>query len=77
MRIELPARVDKCRMCGREARDASGQWFVIKAHSLYFPFGWLPWGRLQDIGMVSLTMAWLLCENHAASNHTIHVIDGR
>ena len=78
MKLYLPAKVDKCAMCGAEAHDASGQWYIIRENSLYFPLGWVPWPWFQDIGMFSVTRAHIICRDHGAkgSLHTIHEIDG-
>jgi len=79
MRFEFKAKVGRCPMpgCPAVASDSSGQWYIIKEHSLYFPLGWLPWGSLQDVGMFSVIRAHIICSRHGATNnHTIHVIDG-
>lgn len=75
--INLKAKVSRCAMCGAEAHDASGQWYIIKEHSLLFPLGWLPWPRFQDVGMWSLIRAHIICYQHGAKDrNTIHIIDG-
>ena len=75
--IKFRAKVDKCAMCQRLAGDASGRWYIIKEHSIYFPLGWLPWPRFQDVGLFSVIRAHIICFRHGATNnHTIHVIDG-
>lgn len=77
MRINLKAKVDACAMCGDEAYDSSGQWYIVKEHSLFFPLGWLPWDVLQDIGMWSLIRAHIICDQHGGhGRHTIITIDG-
>lgn len=79
MRLELKARVDRCAMtdCPSRPDDASGTWYIIKEHSLYFPLGWVPWAWFQDVGMFSVIRSHIICRDHGATNnHTIHVIDG-
>jgi hypothetical protein len=64
-------------MCSKPATDASGQWYIIKEHSLYFPLGWVPWAWFQDIGMFSIIRAHIICRSHGATGYnTIRVIDG-
>ena len=69
LRIDLPAKVKKCAMCGKWATDSSGMWYIIKEHS--------SWYWLGDRVSLSVIKAHIMCSRHGAHDtNTVHVIDG-
>lgn len=66
----------QCRVCGKAADDATGQWRIVKAFDLVAPLGWLPPGPWQDWLMFGLCRPSLVCSDHThTTEHTIVYLD--
>jgi len=86
MRLKRKIKVNNCGMCGREAIDGSGHWYIVKAVGLVCPMGWVErikvgkWELSKlidpDLGYFSYETAHLICSQHGGhDHHTIIILD--